>query len=73
MLFMQFRIGSDMAICLIKSILFAMLSVFVVMPGLLMLFGPYMDRPSTGTSCRRSPSWAVLHGAPARSSLLSSW
>ena len=38
MLFMQFRIGSDMAICLIKSILFAMLSVFVVMPGLLMLF-----------------------------------
>ena len=44
MLFMQFRIGSDMAICLIKSILFAMLSVFVVMPGLLMLFGPYMDK-----------------------------
>ena len=44
MLFMQFRIGSDMAVCLIKSILFAMLSVFVVMPGLLMLFGPYMDK-----------------------------
>ena len=44
MMFMQFRIGSDMAICLIKSILFAMLSVFVVMPGLLMLFGPYMDK-----------------------------
>ena len=44
MMFMQFRIGSDMAICLIKSILFALLSVFVVMPGLLMLFGPLMDR-----------------------------
>ena len=44
MLFMQFRIGSDMAVCLIKSILFAMLSVFVVMPGLLMLFGPYMSK-----------------------------
>lgn len=44
MMFMQFRIGADMAICLIKSILFALLSVFVVMPGLLMLFGPLMDR-----------------------------
>ena len=44
MMFMQFKIGSDMAICLIKSILFALLSVFIVMPGLLMLFGPLMDR-----------------------------
>lgn len=44
MMFMQFRIGADMAICLIKSILFALLSVFVVMPGLLMLFGPLMDK-----------------------------
>lgn len=44
MMFMQFRIGPDMAICLIKSILFALLAVFVVMPGLLVLFGPLMDR-----------------------------
>lgn len=44
MMFMQFRIGADMAICLIKSILFALLAVFVVMPGLLMLFGPLMDK-----------------------------
>lgn len=44
MMFMQFRIGADMAVCLVKSILFALLSVFVVMPGLLMLFGPLMDR-----------------------------
>ena len=44
MMFMQFRIGSDMAVCLIKSILFALLSVFIVMPGLLVLFGPLMDR-----------------------------
>ncbi len=44
MMFMQFRIGSDMAVCLIKSILFALLTVFTVMPGLLMLFGPLMDR-----------------------------
>ena len=44
MLFMQFRLGPDMALCLIKSILFALLSAFVVMPGLLMLFGPLIDR-----------------------------
>ena len=44
MLFMQFRLGSDMAICLIKSIGFALLSAFVVMPGLLVLFGPLIDR-----------------------------
>ena len=44
MMFMQFRIGADMAVCLIKSILFALLAVFVVMPGLLVLFGPWMDR-----------------------------
>ena len=44
MLFMQFRIGPDMAICLIKAIVFALLSVFIIMPGLLVLFGPLMDR-----------------------------
>ena len=37
---MQFKLGPDMAINLIKAILFAMISVFVVMPGLLMLLGP---------------------------------
>ena len=44
MMFMQFKIGPDMAICLIKAILFALLSVFIIMPGLLMLFGPLMDK-----------------------------
>ena len=44
MLFMQFKIGPDMGICLIKSILFALLSVFVVMPGLLVLFGPLIEK-----------------------------
>ena len=41
---MQFEIGMDLGLCLIKSILFAILSVFLVMPGLLMVFGPLMDR-----------------------------
>ena len=44
MLFMQFKLGPDMAICLIKSIAFALLSAFLVMPGLLMLFGPLIDK-----------------------------
>ncbi|MGN0314246.1 MAG: MMPL family transporter [Fusicatenibacter sp.] len=44
MMFMQFKIGPDMAICLIKAILYALLSVFIFMPGLLMLFGPLMEK-----------------------------
>ncbi len=44
MMFMQFKLGPDMAMCLIKSILFALLAAFIVMPGLLMLFGPLIDR-----------------------------
>ena len=44
MMFMQFKIGGDMGICLIKSIVFSLLSVFLLMPGLLMLFGGLMDK-----------------------------
>ena len=44
MMFMQFKIGLDMAVCLIKAVLFALLSVFMIMPGLLMLFGPLMEK-----------------------------
>jgi predicted RND superfamily exporter protein len=44
MMFMQYGIGSDMAICLIKAILLSLLSVFLLMPGLIMLFGNLMDK-----------------------------
>ena len=44
MMFMQFRIGFDMGIILIKAILFSMLSVFTLMPGLLMLFSKAMAK-----------------------------
>ncbi len=44
MMFMQFGIGSDMAICLIKAILLSLMSVFLLMPGLLVLFGNLMDK-----------------------------
>lgn len=42
--FMQFRIGFDMGICLIKSILYSLLCVFTLMPCLLMIFGKYIDK-----------------------------
>ena len=42
--FMKFSIGMDMAMVLIKAILFSLLSVFTLMPGLLMLFSPLIDR-----------------------------
>ena len=44
LMFMQFKIGFDMGLCLIKSIAFSLLSVFTMMPCLLMLFGKYIDK-----------------------------
>ena len=44
MLFMRFRLGPDMAVCLIKAIFFSLLTVFTVMPGLLMLMGGLMEK-----------------------------
>lgn len=44
MMFMQFKVGPDMAINLIKSILLALMSVFLLMPGLLVVFAPLMDK-----------------------------
>ena len=41
--FMHFGIGRDMAIVLIKAILFSLLSVFTLMPGLLMVFSKKID------------------------------
>ncbi|MER2149989.1 MAG: MMPL family transporter [Candidatus Limivicinus sp.] len=44
MMFMQFRLGPDMAINLIKAIFFSLFAVFLVMPGFLMLFGKLMEK-----------------------------
>lgn len=44
MVFMQFKIDPDMGICLMKSILIALLAVFIVMPGLLVLFVPLIEK-----------------------------
>ena len=42
--FMKFGIGLDMALVLIKAIMLSLLSVFTLMPGLLVLFSPLIDR-----------------------------
>ena len=44
MLFMQFKVGPDMGLNLIKAIFFALFAVFLVMPGLLVLFAPVIDK-----------------------------
>ena len=42
--FMEFGIGKDMATVLIKAIFLSLLSVFTLMPGLLVLFSPLIDK-----------------------------
>lgn len=42
--FMQFRIGADLAMVLIKAILLSLLSVFTLMPGLIMIFSKLIDK-----------------------------
>lgn len=44
MTFMQFRLGLDMGLALIKSIFVSLVTVFGFMPCLLVLFGGLMDR-----------------------------
>lgn len=42
--FMHFKIGMDLSTVLIKAILLSLLSVFTLMPGLLMLFSKLIDK-----------------------------
>ncbi len=44
MSFMQFGIGPDMAVVLIKAILLSLLSVFLLMPGMIMIFSELMEK-----------------------------
>ena len=60
MMFMQFRIGFDMGIVLIKAILFSMLSVFTLMPGLLMLFSKAMEKTQHRSFIPKIDRWGKL-------------
>lgn len=44
MMFMQFRLGYDMGIILVKAIVLSLLSVFLLMPGILLIFAKGIDR-----------------------------
>lgn len=44
MLFMQFGIGVDLGIVLIKAIILSLMSVFLLMPGLIMVFAKLMEK-----------------------------
>ena len=44
MTFMQFRLGADMGVCLIKAIIVSLFTVFFFMPFLLVQMGDLMDR-----------------------------
>ncbi len=44
MTFMQYKIGPDMGIVLIKAIVLSLVSVFLLMPGIIMLFAPLMEK-----------------------------
>jgi len=44
MMFMHFQIGFDLGRVLIKAVIFSMIVVFTLMPGLLMIFSKWIDR-----------------------------
>ena len=44
MIFMEFRMGYDLGRVLIKAIVFSMLSVFLLMPGIIMVFSRFIEK-----------------------------
>ena len=44
MMFMQFRLGYDMGIILVKAIIISLISVFFLMPGILLIFAKGIDK-----------------------------
>lgn len=60
LMFMQFMIGMDLGLVLIKAVLFSILSVFTLMPGLLMLFSKLMDRTAHKNFIPKITYWGKL-------------
>ncbi len=60
MTFMQFRLGYDMGTVLIKAIFFSLLSVFTLMPGLLMLFAKGMDKTHHRSFVPKIDAWGRM-------------
>ncbi len=57
---MHFGLGYDMGIVLIKAIVMSMLSVFLLMPGLLMLFSKLIDRTPHRSFVPKIDAWGRL-------------
>lgn len=57
---MHFRLGYDMGIVLIKAIVMSMLSVFLLMPGLLVLFYKLIDKTHHRSFVPRISLWGKL-------------
>ncbi len=56
--FMQFKIGFDMAIVLIKAIIISILTVFTLMPGLLMSFSSLIDKTHHKSFVPKIDAWS---------------
>lgn len=56
--FMQFKIGFDMSIVLIKAIIISIICVFTLMPGLLMSFSGLIDKTHHKNFIPRIDAWA---------------
>ena len=70
LMLMQFRIGFDMGIVLSKGIVCSMLSVFLLMPGLLMLFNRGIEKtrrrcsPCASSAAFTAPTSATMYSPP---------
>lgn len=60
MMFMQFGIGRDMGTVLVKAIILSLLSVFTLMPGLLMLFSKWIDKTHHRSFVPQIDKWGKL-------------
>ena len=60
MMFMQFKIGYDMGLVLIKAILLSIICVFTMMQGLLMLFSPWIDKTHHRSFVPKISAWGKL-------------
>lgn len=60
LMFMQFRLGMDLGMVLIKAILFSLLSVFTLMPGLLMIFSSLIDKTHHKSFVPNIEAWGRL-------------
>ena len=60
LMFMQFGLGADMGKVLIKSIFISLISVFTLMPGLLMLFAGALEKTKHRSFIPRIDFWGKL-------------